>query len=193
MHALDGVAHVFGRGEPHRHVNPPDHEHAVFGFDFARHVRAQLAAARVDLARLQRAAKGAEHSTGRRRHDVVERRGVGLGERRRIDFVVLRDRAMHAEDNRLRLTGQTYLWMLPIYGLAAFLFIKRMADVTNVEAAIKENTRMVFLETPTNPVMIVTDLQAVSDVAHAAGARVVWFEAPSLRNPGVRAQRSPCL
>src|SRR5256886_3321332 len=45
------------------------------------------------------------------------------------------------------------------------------SDITNVEAAIKENTRMVFVETPTNPVMIVTDLQGVSDLSHATGAR----------------------
>lgn len=60
------------------------------------------------------------------------------------------------------------------------------SDVLNVEAAIKPNTRMVFLETPTNPVMIVTDLQAVSDVAHRAGARVVCdntFMSPYLQRP----------
>src|SRR5436309_12245316 len=60
------------------------------------------------------------------------------------------------------------------------------SDITNVEAVIKENTRMVFVETPTNPVMIVTDLQAVSDLAHAAGARVVCdntFMSPYLQRP----------
>ncbi len=60
------------------------------------------------------------------------------------------------------------------------------SDVTNVEAAIKPNTKMVFLETPTNPVMIVTDLQAVSDVAHRVGARVVCdntFMSPYLQRP----------
>jgi cystathionine beta-lyase/cystathionine gamma-synthase len=60
------------------------------------------------------------------------------------------------------------------------------SEITNVEAAIKENTRMVFLETPTNPVMILTDLQAVSDLAHAAGARVVCdntFMSPYLQRP----------
>jgi cystathionine gamma-lyase/cystathionine beta-lyase/cystathionine gamma-lyase/homocysteine desulfhydrase len=60
------------------------------------------------------------------------------------------------------------------------------SDVSNVEAAIKQNTRMVFVETPTNPVMIVTDLQAVSDVAHRAGARVVCdntFMSPYLQRP----------
>src|SRR5436309_6457058 len=60
------------------------------------------------------------------------------------------------------------------------------SDITNVEAVIKQNTRMVFVETPTNPVMIVTDLQAVSDLAHSAGARVVCdntFMSPYLQRP----------
>ncbi|MBA3805460.1 MAG: PLP-dependent transferase, partial [Acidobacteria bacterium] len=60
------------------------------------------------------------------------------------------------------------------------------SDAVNVEAAIKENTRMVFVETPTNPVMIVTDLQAVSDIAHHVGARVVCdntFMSPYLQRP----------
>src|SRR5436190_2420226 len=47
------------------------------------------------------------------------------------------------------------------------------SDALNVEAAIKQNTKMVFVETPTNPVMIVTDLREVSKVAHRAGAKVV--------------------
>ena len=60
------------------------------------------------------------------------------------------------------------------------------SDVNNVEAALRPNTKMVFLETPTNPVMIVTDLQAVSDLAHKAGARVVCdntFMSPYLQRP----------
>src|SRR5947209_13410885 len=60
------------------------------------------------------------------------------------------------------------------------------SDITNVEAVLKQNTRMVFVETPTNPVMIVTDLQAVSDLAHSAGARVVCdntFMSPYLQRP----------
>jgi cystathionine beta-lyase/cystathionine gamma-synthase len=74
--------------------------------------------------------------------------------------------------------------VLANYGIE-FEFVDT-SDVTNVEAAIKDNTRMVFVETPTNPVMIVTDLKAVSDVAHAAGARVVCdntFMSPYLQRP----------
>jgi len=74
--------------------------------------------------------------------------------------------------------------VLANYGIE-FEFVDT-SDVTNVESAIKENTRMVFVETPTNPVMIVTDLKAVCDVAHAAGARVVCdntFMSPYLQRP----------
>jgi cystathionine beta-lyase/cystathionine gamma-synthase len=45
---------------------------------------------------------------------------------------------------------------------------------------------MVFVETPTNPVMSVTDLEAVSNVAHAHGAKVVCdntFMSPYLQRP----------
>lgn len=60
------------------------------------------------------------------------------------------------------------------------------ADPLNVEAAIKPNTKMVFIETPTNPVMILTDLKEVSEIAHRAGARVVCdntFMSPYLQRP----------
>ncbi len=60
------------------------------------------------------------------------------------------------------------------------------SDALNVESAIKANTKMVFIETPTNPVMIVTDLKEVSEIAHRAGARVVCdntFMSPYLQRP----------
>ena len=59
-------------------------------------------------------------------------------------------------------------------------------DVANLEQAFKPNTKMVFVETPTNPVMSVTDLQAVSEIAHQHGARVVCdntFMSPYLQRP----------
>ena len=43
------------------------------------------------------------------------------------------------------------------------------SDVTELERSFKPNTKMVFIETPTNPVMTVTDIKAVSDLAHAHG------------------------
>jgi cystathionine gamma-lyase/cystathionine beta-lyase/cystathionine gamma-lyase/homocysteine desulfhydrase len=60
------------------------------------------------------------------------------------------------------------------------------SEALNVEAAMRPNTKMVFVETPTNPVMIVTDLKEVSEIAHRAGARVVCdntFMSPYLQRP----------
>jgi len=56
----------------------------------------------------------------------------------------------------------------------------------NVAAAIRGNTRFVFLETPTNPLMSLTDIAAVSEVAHAKGAEVIvdnTFMSPYFQRP----------
>lgn len=60
------------------------------------------------------------------------------------------------------------------------------SDAANLEPAFKPNTKMVFVETPTNPVMSVTDLAAVSEIAHARGAKVVCdntFLSPYFQRP----------
>ena len=60
------------------------------------------------------------------------------------------------------------------------------SDLVNLEQAFKPNTRMVFVETPTNPVMTVTDLRAVSEMAHARGAKVICdntFMSPYFQKP----------
>src|ERR671931_768790 len=87
-------------------------------------------------------------------------------------------------DNTYGGTFRLFSRVLAGYGIE-FDFVDT-SDAGNVEAALRENTRMVFLETPTNPVMLVTDLRAVSDGAHAAGARVVCdntFMSPYLQRP----------
>lgn len=87
-------------------------------------------------------------------------------------------------DNTYGGTARLFTKILANYNIQ-FDFVDT-ADPLNVEAAIRPNTKMVFLETPTNPVMIVTDLQAVSEVAHRIGARVVCdntFMSPYLQRP----------
>jgi cystathionine gamma-lyase/cystathionine beta-lyase/cystathionine gamma-lyase/homocysteine desulfhydrase len=59
-------------------------------------------------------------------------------------------------------------------------------DVLSLEQYFKPNTKLVFVETPTNPVMAVTDLAAVSELAHARGAKVVCdntFMSPYFQRP----------
>ena len=87
-------------------------------------------------------------------------------------------------DNTYGGTYRLFSRVLSNYGIE-FDYVDT-SDASNVEAALRPNTRMVYVETPTNPVMVVTDLQAVSDVAHKAGARVVCdntFLSPYLQRP----------
>jgi len=87
-------------------------------------------------------------------------------------------------DNTYGGTSRLFTKILANYNIE-FDFVDT-SDPLNVEAAINENTKMLFVETPTNPVMIVTDLQAVSDIAHRVGARVVCdntFMSPYLQRP----------
>ncbi len=46
-------------------------------------------------------------------------------------------------------------------------------DAANVAAAIDENTRCVFIESLANPGGVVSDIQAIADVAHAAGVPLI--------------------
>jgi cystathionine beta-lyase/cystathionine gamma-synthase len=60
------------------------------------------------------------------------------------------------------------------------------SDLDATAAAFKPNTKMLFVETPTNPVLRITDLAAVSTLAHDRGAFVVvdnTFASPYAQRP----------
>lgn len=59
-------------------------------------------------------------------------------------------------------------------------------DVDAVRAAIRPNTKLVWVETPTNPLLNIGDIEALSAVAHEAGAKIVvdnTFASPYLQQP----------
>lgn len=60
------------------------------------------------------------------------------------------------------------------------------SNVANLKSALRDNTKIVFLETPTNPMMTITDIGACAEVAHKRGALVVvdnTFCSPYLQRP----------
>jgi cystathionine gamma-lyase/cystathionine beta-lyase/cystathionine gamma-lyase/homocysteine desulfhydrase len=60
------------------------------------------------------------------------------------------------------------------------------ASADNVRAALRPNTKIVFLETPTNPMMTVTDIAACAEIAHKNHSLVVvdnTFCSPWLQQP----------
>src|SRR5205807_8206038 len=94
--------------------------------------------------------------------------------------------------------GDHVVYMEDVYGGTFRLFdkvLKRFgltfaavdaSDIDAVEKSITPHTRMVWLESPTNPLLRVVDIDAVSEVAHSHGAMVCvdnTFATPYLQQP----------
>jgi cystathionine gamma-synthase len=61
-----------------------------------------------------------------------------------------------------------------------------LSDLDAVRAALLPETRLVWVESPTNPFLKIVDIAAVADLAHGAGAQVVvdnTFATPALQRP----------
>jgi len=61
-----------------------------------------------------------------------------------------------------------------------------LTDLNAVSGAIREQTRLVWVETPTNPTMKIIDIAAVARIAHEGGARCLvdnTFASPYLQRP----------
>jgi cystathionine beta-lyase/cystathionine gamma-synthase len=60
------------------------------------------------------------------------------------------------------------------------------SDLAATEAAFNDRTKILFVETPTNPVLQITDVAAAADLAHAKGAKLIvdnTFMTPYLQKP----------
>ncbi|WP_422372570.1 O-succinylhomoserine sulfhydrylase [Hoeflea sp.] len=74
--------------------------------------------------------------------------------------------------------------LLPRYGIQSTLVDGR--DLGNFEAAIRPNTKVFFLESPTNPTLEVVDIAGVARLANQIGAKLVVdnvFATPLLQKP----------
>src|SRR5205807_10660950 len=70
------------------------------------------------------------------------------------------------------------------YGLE-FAYVDT-SDVTAVERALRKNTRMVYVETPTNPLMALSDIEAIAQVCHRKKVELVvdnTFMSPYYQRP----------
>ena len=83
--------------------------------------------------------------------------------------------------------GGTYRLFTKVFEKFGIRFIYvDTTDVANVQSAITTNTKLIWLETPTNPLMNITDIAAVAVVAKSAGAMLCvdnTFASPYLQNP----------
>lgn len=74
--------------------------------------------------------------------------------------------------------------VLAHYGLE-FSYVDT-SDAKNVEQAMKKNTKFVWIETPTNPLMVMTDIASVAKITHAGGAELIvdnTFMSPYFQQP----------
>ena len=81
-------------------------------------------------------------------------------------------------------TNQLFVDFLPRLGIEVDL--RETSDHTQIEAAIAQGCRLLYLETPTNPTLKVMDIARLAAAAHEAGAIVVadnTFATPINQNP----------
>ena len=81
-------------------------------------------------------------------------------------------------------TPRLFNQVLTRYGLE-FSYVDT-TDAENVECAIRKNTRMVYVETPTNPLMGLSDLAAISQICRRKKAELVvdnTFMSPYFQQP----------
>ncbi len=89
-----------------------------------------------------------------------------------------------SEENTYGGTTRMFMRVLERLGLE-FTFVDSR-DPQTVAAAMKPNTKLVHVETPTNPMMRICDIKAIADIAHAGGARLMvdnTFASPFNQRP----------
>ena len=141
------------------------------GWDYARTANPTRGALETCLATLEGAAHGFAFASGMAAEDAVLRL-LAPG-----DGIVLGHDAY----------GGTFRLIDKIYAPAGHPWQAiDLTDVDRLQAGWPDGTRMVWVETPTNPALAVVDIAAVSEVAHARGAWVVvdnTFATPYLTQP----------
>ena len=142
------------------------------GYDYARVSNPTRTALQICLASLEGAEHGVAYSSG-------------LGATTTLMHLLNPgDRVVAVAD----VYGGVYRMFSQVYGPKGYEFDWVPADVINEGLAehLDERTRMVWLETPTNPLLNVVDIRAAATAAHEAGALVVvdnTFASPYLQQP----------
>ena len=138
------------------------------GYDYSRTANPTRRALEVCLASLESAEHGFAFSSGMGAATTV------------MHLVSPGDRIVAVDD----VYGGTYRLFSKVYEPKGYEF--EFAPAGELASAIDERTRLVWVETPTNPLLNVVDVRAVADRAHAAGAVVVvdnTFATPYLQRP----------
>jgi len=142
------------------------------GYDYSRASNPTRSALETCLASLE----GAEHG-------VAFASGLGAATTL-IHLINPGDRVVAVND----VYGGVYRMFAQVYEPKGYVFewVSHEEINENLAAHLDERTRIVWLETPTNPLMNVVDIRTAADAAHEAGAMVVvdnTFASPYLQQP----------
>jgi cystathionine gamma-synthase len=142
------------------------------GFEYARTGNPTRAALETCVASLEDGAHGLAFASGMAAEDAVLRALVRPG-----DHVVLPSDAY----------GGTYRLVARVFAEAGVEWSAvDLTDVRALSAALRDTTKVVWVETPTNPLLTIVDIEAVAQVVRGHGARVVvdnTFATPYLQLP----------
>ncbi|HEU0240626.1 MAG TPA: cystathionine gamma-synthase [Micromonosporaceae bacterium] len=142
------------------------------GYEYSRSSNPTRDALQECLAALESGRRGLAFASGLAAEDVLVRTVCKPG-----DHVVIPDDAY----------GGTYRLFSRVaerWGLA--WSAAPVSNVDAVRAEIRPNTRLVWVETPTNPLLAIADIAALAQLAHEAGALLVvdnTFASPYLQQP----------
>jgi methionine-gamma-lyase len=92
----------------------------------------------------------------------------------------------HIITNEVSYSGAVELFAihLPRFGIEVSLV--DTSDLDQVQDAVRPNTKLIYIETPVNPLMKIVDIGACAAIAHAAGAKLAvdsTFATPVLQHP----------
>ncbi|MFI5778037.1 cystathionine gamma-synthase [Nocardia sp. NPDC051570] len=142
------------------------------GYEYARTGNPTRTALEANLAALESGRHGRAFSSGMAATDCLLRSVLRPG-----DHLVIPD---DAYGGTFRLIDKVFTQWGIEYSVAP------VSDPDKVRAALRPTTKLVWLETPTNPVLNIGDIAALADIAHGGGAKLVvdnTFASPYLQQP----------
>jgi cystathionine gamma-synthase len=142
------------------------------GYEYARTGNPTRKALEDNLAALEQAAYGRAFSSGMAATDALLRATLRPGDH----LVIPND----AYGGTFRLIDKVFSQWGIEYSVAP------VTDPAAIRDAIRPNTKLVWIETPTNPLLNIGDIAAIAEVAHAAGVKLVvdnTFASPYLQQP----------
>jgi cystathionine beta-lyase len=141
------------------------------GYDYARSGNPTRATLEQLIARLEKGSTGAAFSSGLAAIDTV------------VKLLKTGDEILAVDD----IYGGAYRLFTQVYEpLGITTRFVDTADLDAVEAAITPKTKLIWLETPTNPTLKISDIAAIARIAHAQGCLLCvdnTFASPALQQP----------